>query len=518
MKFRAIRYSSASVPATLHKTIELIGQGIKSGAKYPPLRIHAARVASSAPPKNYRAQALALFDDFTRRWRYVQDPLGTEYVTTTGPQIYQQVLGFEKQAPYGYGDCDDATIGLGALFRAIGFDVAINTMARAGQRALFSHVYPSVNVPGIGWIAADPVGFPVHGFGWIPPAARVASWDLEGNLIHAAGQFPKAFNAMKRGKKMIGSFGGIDTEKDFQDFGLENYGLAGLDGAEPAEWGDETGLIGFGAYLDRPLPMLDNSGFGLLMEMRDDDATVTGPDRRSWLYRTKVLQMSPADILHVAKTGRPRPGAVALSDDGKFYQWQETPLGGFFSRLWGKVKKVAKKITGGVKKLVKGGIKLIGKAARAVIKKLPGGKYLLKIYGRIKQVAMKIVKPLIKILGPIAKKLAPIVALIPGYGTVAAAALYKFGDIAKIAQKYAVLIDDEGRPKFKSGEQAKKFKDALGKRAAFHQKELKKRLGTKKGKTPRAISSASKAFKLPAFLAKKAAMRGFESGVPYWRV
>lgn len=523
MNFKAIRYTSNSVPETLHKTIQLIGSGIQSGAKYPPLRIHAARVASSAAPKDYFGQARALYNDFCKRWRYVQDPLGVEYVTTTGPQIYQQILGFDRFSPRGYGDCDDATIGLGALFRAIGFDTLINTMAKPGQRALFSHVYPTVNIPGHGWIAADPVGHPAHPFGWIPPAARLAAWDMTGRLIHARGRFPKAFLQMtKKGKKtMLGSLAGVDAERDFQDFGLENYGLAGLDGGAPADWGDETGLIGFGAYVDSPLPILDNTGFGLLMELKDDDISAFSADG-SPLYRTKMLQMHPADIVHCAKYGRPRAGAVALSDDGKFYQWQSGPLGGFFSRLWGGIKKVAKKIRGGVKKLARGAVRFLSKTAQALIKKLPGGKYLLKIYGHIKAVAMKLVKPLIKVLGPIARKIAPIVALIPGYGTMAAAALYKFGDIAKIAQKYGVLIQEDGKPRFKSGAQAKTFKKALNKRAEFHHNELKKRHAAKAGKRPgvahKGRPPVGAAVRLPTWLrAKSGAVRGLGQ-VPYWNV
>jgi len=288
------------------------------------------------------------------------------------------------------------------------------------------------------------------------------------------------------------SLAGVD-DLQFQDYGLANYGLAGV-GNEPLDWSTD-GLLGFGAYLDKPLPMIDNSSLGLLAEYDDGDTVAMGRDNRGGfhsLVRTKMLQMDPREILHVYRTGRPRHGSVALSDDGQFYSWQETPVGGFFSKIWSGIKKVGKKIRSGVRKAVK----WVGSKAKQLIAKLPGGKYLLKIYDKIKAVSMKLVKPLMKVLGPLAKKIAPIAALIPGYGPIITAALYKVGDLAKIVKKFGVLIDDKGRPKFKSGNQAKKVRHALH----VHAEKMKRKMSGKKRSGKPTSRKAQRGGGAPAWL------------------
>ena len=53
---------------------------------------------------------------------------------------------------------------------------------------------------------------------------------------------------------------------------------------------------------------------------------------------------------------------------------------------------------------------------------------------------MKIVKPLVKFVGKYASKLAPIAALIPGYGPAIAAGLKIAGKVANAMNKYGVKI------------------------------------------------------------------------------
>ncbi len=268
------------------------------------------------------------------------------------------------------------------------------------------------------------------------------------------------------------SLQGIDVQNDFPNWGLENFGLAGIDYQEPIDWSTHAAL-GFGAYLDRPLPMIDNSMLGLVMEYDDSDIVARSP-RGEPLVRTKMLEMDPREVAYTLRTGAPRQGAVALADDGDIYQWRYTPFGGFFTKLFSKVKSVAQKVTGGIKK----GIRWVGSKAKALIKKLPGGKYLIKVYDKVKKVGMKLVKPLTKYLGPLAKKVAPLAALIPGYGVAISAALYKIGAMSDTLKKYKVKLDEMGRPKFSSGKQARAVKRELEKRA----EKLKKKKKHKKEK------------------------------------
>lgn len=276
---------------------------------------------------------------------------------------------------------------------------------------------------------------------------------------------------------------------EYEDHGLQNYGLASTDNAEPLDW-SKYGLSEFGAYIDQPLGMIDGEQIGLAMEYDEDDY-VHGP--RGALVRTKMLEMSPTDIAHCRRWGKPRLEAVAIADDGDIYSWTETPgYGGFFKKLVKRVKKRVKKVVKGVKKVagkVKSGIK---KASRRMIKALPGGKYLLKVYDKVKKVGMKLVKPLLKYVGPIAKKIAPIAALIPGYGPAIAAGLYKVGKMSDVIKKYKVKIDKAGRPIFKSGKQAAAVKKELEK-AAQRMKSKGGGAGRRKGrrKSPRLLKTGS---------------------------
>lgn len=268
------------------------------------------------------------------------------------------------------------------------------------------------------------------------------------------------------------------AETNFPDYGLENYGLASVDNLEPEDW-SSVGLLGFGAQLDRPFGMIDGENLGLAMEYDEDD--FVGFSRGEPLVRTKMLEICPREIAHIKRTGRPRLGTVAMADDGDIYQWTEIPgYGGFFKKLRKKFRKVTGKIIKGVKKVGKG----ISKRAKKLIKKLPGGKYLVKVYDRVKKVAMKLTKPLKKLLGSkFGKYLAPIAALIPGAGPVIAiaiAGMRRAGQIDKIMKKFKVKRNKAGQPKFSSGKQAKAVKRALTQAAKQHARPKGKRRGRRK--------------------------------------
>lgn len=471
------RFRHATSPHSLKYTIQLIGDGIKHGIGYIPLRQYAASIASRAPAKDYLSQVGQLFDDFTKkRWRYVFDPVGIELVGITGNVIYDTILGFAETNPSrGYGDCDDATVAMGAILGNIGIPTRIATIAKPGARGLFDHVFVQAKIPKVGWVSVDPVGYPHHGLGWTAPHERIAYWDLNGNLLGTQGIFP---GPLKQAFKQMSGYHGTEIEGgnemslagfagvEFSDYGLENYGLAGTDNEAPMNW-SQHGLVDFGAYIDKPLGMISGDNVGLAMEYDNDD--IVGFAGNDPLVRTKMLEMSPADVAHVRRTGRPRLHSVALSDDGDIYQWQEMQgLGGFFKKLRKKVRKATGKIVKKARSIRKG----ISKRARSLIKKLPGGKYLIKVHDRIKKVAMKVTKPLKKLLGSkVGKYLAPIAALIPGVGPAVAGAIAlmrRAGQIDKTLAKFGVKRDKRGNPIFTSGKQAKAFTRELQKKAADH--------------------------------------------------
>ena len=471
----------------------MIGAAILRGSTHLPLRNHAASLASRAGPKDYRGQLQQIWDDFVTRWRYVRDPRYTETVVTTGDAMIGLVLG--ASAPpgaHGYGDCDDCAATTGAMLTAIGFPVIIKTIAPPGVRGIFSHVYVLTTPPGSAeWIPFDPVAHPAHGLGWEPPAQRWATWTLDGRMIASGGNFTGAhastLRAMLHGIEGDGPHNvlegvpmyGATTEDLFRDYGLENVGLAGDDPQGLLAW-DEYGVLGFGAYAGT-MGIINDPG--ILMEFDEADH-VQGPGGVP-MVRTKMLELSPTDYKQMAATGRPRHGCAALGDDGSVYQYQDSNYTGLGFSFF-------KKIFGLGKSLVKGVMKIGGKiisGAKALIAKLPGGKYLVKLYDKVHGIAMKLVRPLTALVGKYAAKLAPIAALIPGYGTAIAAALYTAGTVAQIMNKYGVTRDKKGKPKYKSGAQAKKFQAALhtaakhAKTTGLHKKFLAAKDLKKQGKT-----------------------------------
>ena len=436
---RRIRPSSSREQLTT--TIRLIGRGIRQAGLDPLVRMHAAEVASSrAGWKDYRGQLEALYDDFLSRWTYVKDPVGQEALQL-GRAAYWLTMGRGTPTGRGYGDCDDATIAIGGMAQAIGLTPRICVMAAPGSDRP-SHVYPEVHIPGQGWIPVDPVAQPRVQFGAAAPASWRKRYDLDGRPIHGG--------KIMRGFQGLGGLGDIDT---WQGRPLEDYGLAGLDGEEPDNWND-TIVSGFGAYVGE-YGFAENPG--LLAEV--DVITADG------LALTPVLELSLGDYQYLTEHGTPYMGMLAFGEEGSTYYWAPSRgLGGFFKKLFKGAKKLVKRVV---------------KKAKKLVKKLPGGKYLVKLHDKVTAFSRKLVKPLAKFVGKYAAKLAPIAALIPGYGTAIAAALYTGGKIANLYNKFDVRTDKKTKqPVFKSPAQAKAFKAAL-KQAAEQQKR-----GGKGGRQP----------------------------------
>jgi hypothetical protein len=424
------RFHPRTVGEQMRKTVAIVGKAIREGATYLPLRDHVARVAATAPPKDFLAQAHAIYRDFVKRWRYVRDPRNAEYVASSGRAIWNIVYGGGVRR--GTGDCDDAAAALGAAMFSAGFPVRIKTSVPLRHRfhprlrKLPGHIYVEVFVKPRGWIAADPVVWPAHGFGHHPPALRRYTFDLWGKPIGGASL--QGADEMS-GEEVGTMYGYGDDIQSWQDYGLAEHGYAlgyaegETYGAMPLDW-STYGLKGFGATADR---VYDASNSGLLAEVTTDGLG---------LARTPMVEMRPEDIEHIRAYGRPYDGMLGLGDDGSVYQWKPTQglaLGGFFKKIFSGAAKMAMK-------LAKKGLKF----AKKLIAKMPGGKYLVKFMDKIHKIAMKLVRPLMKILGPAARFLAPISAMIPGYGPLISVALKATGTIAKLMAKHGIRQSKKG--------------------------------------------------------------------------
>jgi hypothetical protein len=181
-------------------TIKLIGEAIKKGATYLPIRNYAAALATDAPPKDYLGQLKNIYQDILKRWRYVRDPHGTELLARSPEALYNLILGHKGGVGKGKGagDCDDITAALGACLKSIGFPVLLVTSAPPAHRlgANFTHIFLVTEIPNRGSIYVDPVLYPYKGLGEITPHSRLVVWNLDGQWVAAKGIKPKTLSAV----------------------------------------------------------------------------------------------------------------------------------------------------------------------------------------------------------------------------------------------------------------------------------------------------------------------------------
>jgi len=173
-------------------TIRLIGRAILRGSRYLPIRNHAAALATMAGPKDYLGQVRNVYEDLIRRWRYVNDPFGTELLTYGPRALATMVLGLDGRGVgrgKGAGDCDCVAAATGASLMSIGRPVRLAVIAPRGAPPgdVFTHVFVQAHVPRVGWVTVDPVVHPRRGFGSTPDHSRIAIFGLNGGLLGYAG-------------------------------------------------------------------------------------------------------------------------------------------------------------------------------------------------------------------------------------------------------------------------------------------------------------------------------------------
>lgn len=374
-------------------------------------------VAARAGPKDFLGQLESLYTDFLDHWRYVRDPVSRELITASPEAIYRLVMagdGVGVGEGIGAGDCDCATVAMGAMLEATGFPVRIATTAdrASGPGPLFGHVFIQALVPDGGWVTLDPVLHPRKKFGDIANYSRIGIWNLDGRLLRTEGN-----SRGLHGDTMYSSEE-IPPIDQWQDVGFSGFGSA--EESMPDDW-STVGPMGFGSLVGQMGLISGAALAGIGVEVDEEDyGGMLGA-------RTPMLEISPDDYLYMSFVGKPYHGMFAMGDDGELFQYDGTLGRSFFKRLLKKARKKIKRVARRIKK-----------SLRSVVKRLPFGKKLLKIAGKIKAIAMKVVRPLVKFVGKYASKLAPICAMIPGYGTAIAAGLAAAGKVAKLMQKYGV--------------------------------------------------------------------------------
>lgn len=438
----------------MRRTIQLIGQAILMGSRYLPIRNYAAALATLAPSKDYKQQAENIYNDIIlNRWKYVKDPRTRELLTFGPSALATLVLALDGRGVgrgKGAGDCDCVAAAIGACFEGIGMKtrLAVTAPPNTPPGPLMAHVFVQVFIPKHGWLTADPVVHPEHGFGHVPVKSRIAYFSLSGQLLGQEGNATGLSGTDESEDLSMSQYGQIPDITQWQD-----YGMGGADDydttLEPEDW-RLYGLPTWGAFTEK-MGMIDGCGLGLAADVTPE---LYG---NRVLARTPMLELSPRDYKYVQVLRRPYEGMRALGDTGALYEFDGSL--GFFKKIWGGIKKVARKVRGGVRK---------------VLKRTKAGRYVLKIGSKIKAVAQKFVRPLMRFVGKYAAKLAPVMAIVPGIGPAVAAGLYTGGKIAQLYNKYAVsLTGKKGKArglKFKDPKKAKAFKKALEKAAKKEKK------------------------------------------------
>lgn len=224
-----------------------------------------------------------------------------------------------------------------------------------------------------------------------------------------------------------------------------NLGGVGFEFGEPEDW-RTVGLPNYGAFAETMGVMSDDNLPPMAVEV--DQHIYDGVVGSS----APLIELTPKDYNYVRVLRRPYDGMMGLGEDGQIYEYDGNL--GFFKKLFRRAKRAVRRVG-----------RRIASGVKRVVRKLPGGKFLLKMGSKLFKVATKLVKPLTKLVGRYAAKLAPVAALIPGYGPAIAAGLYTAGKVANLMNKYGVKLTGAAGAvrglKFPSASVAKKFKRKL---------------------------------------------------------
>jgi hypothetical protein len=158
-------------------TLASMRKGVTKGKRVFEIRRIIGEIIAPCSPKDYYCYCKSLYEYCRDQIKYTFDPVGVELVESP-----ERILLESKIA-----DCDSIVTVLATMYEAIGFPSRFVTVKADKLRPNdYSHVYLEVNIPGRGWVAADPT-MPTKEFGWAPdpqfPATRwPASLDPESDV------------------------------------------------------------------------------------------------------------------------------------------------------------------------------------------------------------------------------------------------------------------------------------------------------------------------------------------------
>lgn len=122
----------------------------------------ARQLVQYCKPRDYTCEATSLLS-YMRNFRYTGLPANRAL------QRIQTALYTLRDSPAKSGECASLSVALGALLMSIGRGVKLRVGGRDPvDPSFFEHVWLLVDVPGMGWVPADP-SYPLQPLGWEHP-------------------------------------------------------------------------------------------------------------------------------------------------------------------------------------------------------------------------------------------------------------------------------------------------------------------------------------------------------------
>jgi len=132
------------------QTLEKMRQIIVTSSKNWTVIQFARSIVRNVKEKDHWAEVDAIYNYVRNHSRYVKDPEGTEHLQT--PLIAMQQI--KNRLPF-EGDCDDLTIFVLSLLKAIGYKVKLIAASYSKSKQL-SHVYGAVHLYN-SWVPVEPI-------------------------------------------------------------------------------------------------------------------------------------------------------------------------------------------------------------------------------------------------------------------------------------------------------------------------------------------------------------------------
>lgn len=121
----------------------------------------ARNIVQNENPKDRIGEVTAIYNWVRNKTRYIMDPAGTEHLQT--PLVAIDMI---RQGQVFQGDCDDLTILVLSLLKAIGYNVKMIAAAYSPKKNL-THIYGAVYLINK-WVIVEPIKLNVP-LGWEAP-------------------------------------------------------------------------------------------------------------------------------------------------------------------------------------------------------------------------------------------------------------------------------------------------------------------------------------------------------------